>query len=83
MRRKKKKKKRKKEEEKKEENDIELDYVEKSHTYVYYKLSFSESINPKLKGPNEEAQPDDLIEEKNVPLSAPNEKVDKIEKEEI
>ena len=73
----------KKEEEKKEENDIELDYVEKSHTYVYYKLSFSESINPKLKGPNEEAQPDDLIEEKNVPLSAPNEKVDKIEKEEI
>ena len=34
---------------------MKLNYVEKSHKYVYYKLSFSESINPNLKGPNEEA----------------------------
>ena len=73
------------EEEKKEEegeNQIELDYVEKAHTYIYYKLSFSESINPKLKGPNDE-EPGDLIQDKNA-ISAPNEKVNKsIEKEEI
>jgi hypothetical protein len=76
----------KKEEEKKEENDdnnIELDFVEKAHTYIYYKLSFSESINPRLKGTQEETEPDELIEEKNIHYSAPNEKVDKIEKEEV
>ena len=28
--------------------DIELDYIEEAHTYIYYKLSFSESINHKI-----------------------------------
>ena len=28
-------------------NDV--DYIEEAHTYIYYKLKFSESINPKIK----------------------------------
>ena len=47
-------------------NEIELDYVEEAHTYVYYKLSFSESINPKIPGFSEKIEPGDLIQESNI-----------------
>ena len=61
-----------------ENEDIELDYIEEAHTYVYYKLSFSESINPKIPGFVEKIEPADLIQENTFqPIpSAPDEKVE-------
>ena len=58
--------------------DIELDYIEEAHTYIYYKLSFSESINPKIPGFVEKIEPADLIQENTYqPIpSAPDEKVE-------
>ena len=32
------------------QNDV--DYIEEAHTYIYYKLKFNESINPKIKEMN-------------------------------
>ena len=64
--------------EQKEEPQIELDYVEKAHTYVYYKLSFSRSINPKVYREGEE--PSQILDESIPPaVSAPPEKVENIE----
>ena len=53
-----------------QENE-ELDYIEKAHTYVYYKLSFSEPINPKLKKEGEKAQPNELIKTKQISEKEP------------
>ena len=38
-------------------DDIELDYVEEAHTYIYYKLTFSESINPNIPGFSDKIEP--------------------------
>jgi hypothetical protein len=73
-------------EDKEEENNIEqndefdLDYIEKAHTYIYYKLNFSESINPRIPGFESKLEPVDLIQENtghNIP-SAPEEKVESL-----
>ena len=48
----------------KKESDIsaiELDYIEEAHTYIYYKLKFSESINPKIPGFEDQSEPNELI----------------------
>ena len=61
----------------KEENDeMELDYIEKAHTYIYYKLNFSESINPKIPGFGEKIEPVDIIQENTGQIvpSSPEEK---------
>ena len=75
-------------EKKEEENDsnvnqqnndeMELDYIEKAHTYIYYKLNFSESINPRIPGYGSKLEPVELIEEdaSRIVPSAPNEKID-------
>ena len=44
-----------------ENSNNENDYVEDAHTYVYYKLKFSESINPKIPGFEDQAEPTELI----------------------
>ena len=68
-------------EQKEVEPQIELDYVEKAHTYVYYKLSFSRSINPKVLREGEE--PSEVLDESVQPaVSAPPEKVENIEEKE-
>ena len=63
-----------------ENDDLELDYIEKAHTYIYYKLNFSESINPRIPGFESKLEPVDLIQENtghNIP-SAPEEKVESL-----
>ena len=42
-------------------NDV--DYIEEAHTYIYYKLKFSESINPKIKELETEEKENELVEE--------------------
>ena len=76
-------KKEKKEEENEENNnevedESDLDYIEKAHTYIYYKLNFSESINPVIPGYGVKLEPADLIEENTAQIipSAPEEKVE-------
>ena len=80
-------KKEKKEEENEENNnnnneinneESDLDYIEKAHTYIYYKLNFSESINPVIPGYGVKLEPVDLIEENTAHVipSAPEEKVE-------
>ena len=69
------------EEEKNEPNDeFDLDYIEKAHTYIYYKLNFSESINPKIPGYGNKLEPIDLIEENTGQIipSAPEEKIESL-----
>ena len=65
--------------------DIELDYIEQAHTYIYYKLSFSESINPKIQGFGEKIEPADLIQENTIQVasSAPEEKFESLTKPDI
>ena len=62
--------------------DIELDYIEEAHTYIYYKLSFSESINPKIPGFRDKIEPADLIQENTMQFasSAPDEKAQSLTK---
>ena len=62
--------------------DIELDYIEEAHTYIYYKLSFSESINPKIPGFGDKIEPADLIQENTIKVasSAPDEKFESLTK---
>ena len=69
------------EEEKNEQNDdLERDYIEKAHTYIYYKLNFSESINPRIPGYGSKLEPVDLIEDNTINIipSAPDEKVENL-----
>ena len=80
----------KEEENKIEQNDeFDLDYIEKAHTYIYYKLNFSESINPRIPGFGNKLEPVDLIEENTAHAipSAPEEKAENLsnieEKEDI
>jgi len=64
-----------------EQNDeMDLDYIEKAHTYIYYKLNFSESINPKIPGFGEKLEPVDLIQENTGEIipSAPEEKIENL-----
>ena len=65
-----------------ENEDIELDYIEEAHTYIYYKLKFSESINPKIPGFVEKIEPADLLQENTfqVASSAPDEKFEALTK---
>ena len=58
--------------------EMELDYIEKAHTYIYYKLNFSESINPRIPGYESKIEPVELIEEdvSRIVPSAPDEKID-------
>ena len=62
--------------------EIELDYIEEAHTYIYYKLCFSESINPKIPGFGDKVEPADLIQENTMQIasSAPDEKFDTLTK---
>ena len=64
-----------------QENE-DLDYFEKAHTYVYYKLSFSEPINPKLKKEGEKAQPNELIKTKQIEEKEPIQENENEEEEE-
>ena len=58
----KKKKNQKKTEKKSEtENSTNEDYVEEVHTYIYYKLKFNESINPKIPGFDDQADSSELL----------------------
>ena len=52
----------------------EGDYIEEAHTYIYYKLKFSESINPKISDDNlvKEELNQDVNENKNMVNSEPN-----------
>ena len=67
------------------ENSIsDTDYIEEAHTYVYYKLKFSESINPKISEFNDT---EELNEEENqqvghevAPNTEPNRPVDVLSK---
>ena len=63
--------------------DIELDYIEQAHTYIYYKLSFSESINPKIPGFGDKIEPTDLIKDNTLQLasSTPDEKLESLKPE--
>ena len=64
------------------QNDV--DYIEEAHTYIYYKLKFNESINPKIKNMDfnlekeekEEKEKKEEKEEKKLILSG-NEKKEK------
>ena len=58
-----------------ENSKNEGDYIEEAHTYIYYKLKFSESINPKI--PDADLVKEELKEDineanKNVINSEPN-----------
>ena len=59
-------------------DEMELDYIEKAHTYIYYKLNFSESINPRIPGYGTKLEPVELIEENtsHIVPSAPDEKIE-------
>ena len=47
------------------QNDV--DYIEEAHTYIYYKLKFNESINPKIKEMNFDLEEKvEINEEKNI-----------------
>ena len=62
----------------------ELDYIEEAHTYIYYKLKFSESINPKISGAQEPIEENEISQpqtEKEVaPNTEPNKPVDVLSK---
>ena len=64
-----------------EKDELDLDYIEKAHTYIYYKLSFSESINPLIPEYGAKLEPVDLIQEnttsnQGIIPSVPEEKKD-------
>jgi hypothetical protein len=61
-----------------ENNQNDVDYIEEAHTYIYYKLNFSESINPRIPGYESKIEPVELIEEdvSRIVPSAPDEKID-------
>ena len=56
-----------------ENSKTDGDYIEEAHTYIYYKLKFSESINPKIEDINleKEESKEDLIDNKNILNSEP------------
>ena len=61
-----------------ENSQGDSDYIEDAHTYVYYKLKFSESINPKISGFEEQIEDNELSQPKieNGPNTEPNKPVD-------
>ena len=67
-----------------ENSQSDTDYIEEAHTYVYYKLKFSESINPKISEFNDT---EELNEEENQQVghevalnTEPNKPVDVLSK---
>ena len=69
-----------------ENSQNETDYIEEAHTYIYYKLKFSESINPKISDFNEQIEENEIKqpeqEQENSPNSEPNRQVDALSKPE-
>ena len=66
-----------------ENSQNDSDYIEDAHTYIYYKLKFSESINPKISDFNERTETSKSLEspEHQVILnSEPNKQVDILSK---
>ena len=65
-------------------SQIESDYIEEAHTYVYYKLKFSESINPKISGLEEEIDNSEIAQPQSEhevpPNTEPNKQVDALSK---
>ena len=62
----------------------DTDYIEEAHTYVYYKLKFSESINPRISGFNESEELNEIEnqekEHEAAPNTEPNRQVDALSK---
>ena len=68
-----------------ENSQNDVDYIEEAHTYVYYKLKFSESINPKIAGFDVELEEENQIEKQHTehepaPNTEPNKQVDALSK---
>ena len=67
-----------------ENSQIEPDYIEEAHTYVYYKLKFSESINPRIAGFNDSEEYNEIEnqekEQEIMPNTEPNRQVDVLSK---
>ena len=65
-------------------SQIELDYIEEAHTYIYYKLKFSESINPKISGYDEDIESSEVAqpqsEQEAIPKTEPIKQVDNLSK---
>ena len=62
-----------------ENSKIDIDYIEEAHTYIYYKLKFSESINPKISDMNidKEESKEEINDNKNINVnSEPNKQVE-------
>ena len=58
----------------------EGDYIEEAHTYIYYKLKFSESINPKIKEMETDLEKEEEKDNNIMYNSEPNKLLDNIEK---
>ena len=64
-----------------ENSKNDADYIEEAHTYIYYKLKFSESINPKIKGMEiTQKEEHEEVEKNIINNSEPNKLVLNIEK---
>ena len=64
-----------------ENSKNDSDYIEEAHTYIYYKLKFSESINPKIKRMKiTEKEEHEEVEKNIINNSEPNKLVLNIEK---
>ena len=69
-----------------ENSQNDIDYIEEAHTYIYYKLKFSESINPKISEFDyqiEENENENLPQETEhevAPNTEPNKKIDALSK---
>ena len=71
-----------------ENNQSDVDYIEEAHTYVYYKLKFNESINPRIQGIEEETpveehnECEEKINSNTEPNKENNNNISKIEEKE-
>ena len=71
-----------------ENNQSDVDYIEEAHTYVYYKLKFNESINPRIQGIEEEIpveehnECEEKINSNTEPNKENNNNISKIEEKE-
>ena len=71
-----------------ENNHNDIDYIEEAHTYIYYKLKFNESINPRIQGIEEEIpveehnECEEKINSNTEPNKENNNNISKIEEKE-
>ena len=71
-----------------ENNQNDVDYIEEAHTYIYYKLKFNESINPRIQGIEEEIpveehnECEEKINSNTEPNKENNNNISKIEEKE-